>query len=140
MKTIIFRVIPDDQYGNVLKEEIKEVEKNIRQKKILSATETVETVTFQTTNALFQFLSPINLDILNILKTKKPKSLTELAKELQKNKAVISKKVKILELFGLVKCHERKSKGNIPAKVVKPVFDRIIIDVGWNEINTQKAS
>ena len=87
MKTIIFRVIPDDQYGKVLKEEIKEVEKNIRQKKLLSATESVETVTFQTTNALFQFLSPINLDILNILKTKKSKFLAKLAKELQKNKA-----------------------------------------------------
>ena len=63
-------------------------------------------------------------DIFNTLVTKKPNSLTELAKLLNKDYDSIQKDIKILESMGIVKLEKQTLE-------VKPIalYDRIIFDL-----------
>ncbi len=127
MKKVIFRVIPQEEYWDTINDEIEELEEESKLSK--GKLQDAETVTFDTSEDLLKFLSGTTLKILEALGQAKPQSITELSNLLKKDKSLISKKVKELEVYGLVTSTTSESPGKIPAKMVQAVYDKIIIEI-----------
>ena len=119
MKTVIFKVIPQKKIWDVLDQEVKA---------FATGGKGSESISFDTSDELVKFLSGTNLEILSVISRELPKSITELAKLLNKDKSLISKKVKKLELYGLVTSVTQEIPGKIPAKKISAVYDKIIIE------------
>jgi len=88
---------------------------------------------------MYKFLSPARAEILSVVKNEQPKSIYELAQKMGKDQGYISKEVKYLSSFGVIDLIQDKSSSRqklIP--VLK--FDRIVFDVGINEVGIKKAS
>jgi len=70
-------------------------------------------------------ISMIDLELLNFIKSKKPKSITELAKYLEKDVANIQRKVDTLEQEGFIELE----KGNRNSKIPVLNYDKIEIAI-----------
>jgi|TARA_Y100000310_G_scaffold172015_1_gene172145 predicted transcriptional regulator len=66
--------------------------------------------------ALRQLLSNEKARILNVIKTKKPKSIYDLAKKLDRNFKAVNDDLKLLERFGFIELVEEKTKNRIRHK------------------------
>lgn len=75
--------------------------------------------------ALRQLLSNEKARILHIIKTKKPKSIYELAKTLKRGFKSVNDDVKFLQRFGFIELVEEKTKNRVRHKPVI-VIDEII--------------
>ncbi len=88
---------------------------------------------------MYKFLSPARAELLSVVKNEQPKSIYELAQKMGKDQGYISKEVKYLSSLGVIDLIQDKSSSRqklIP--VLK--FDRIVFDVGINEVGIKKAS
>lgn len=77
---------------------------------------------------LRQLLSNEKARILYTIKTKKPTSIYDLAKKLDRNFKAVSDDIKLLEKFGFIQLFQRKTKNRI-RHVPKIVVDKIIINL-----------
>ena len=89
---------------------------------------TKESFDFSGLLALRQLLSNEKARILNVIKTKKPKSIYDLAKKLNRGFKSVNDDLKLLERFGFVELTEEKTKNRIRHKP-EVVVDSIIINV-----------
>ncbi len=78
--------------------------------------------------ALRHLLSNEKARILDVIKTKNPRSIYELAKILGRNFKSVSEDIKLLERFGFIELVEEKTKNRIRHKP-EIVVDNIIINV-----------
>jgi len=78
--------------------------------------------------ALRQLLSNEKARILSVIKTRKPRSIYDLAKQLERGFKSVSDDVKLLERFGFIELIEEKTKKRIRHKP-EIVVDTITIHV-----------
>ena len=79
-------------------------------------------------SALRQLLSNEKARIIHTIKTQKPGSIYELAKNLERNFKSVRDDVKILERFGFIELIEEKTKNRIRHKP-EIVVDNILINI-----------
>jgi len=73
-----------------------------------------------------KLLSEKNMNILAAIRSQRPKSVSELARNMQEDQGNLTKRLKMLASFGLVELEEgERTRGRV-ALVPKVSFDRII--------------
>lgn len=86
-----------------------------------------ETICFDSVEEMQKFLSPERIRLLRAIHEKKPKSILELAKTLDRDRKNVTEDVKMLESVGLI---ERKATKKNKEKVELVVdYDRIQMDI-----------
>ena len=83
---------------------------------------------FSGISALRQLLSNEKARILDVIKTKKPKSIYQLAKILGRNFKSVKEDIKLLERFGFIELIKERTKSRIRHKP-EIVVDNITINV-----------
>lgn len=81
-------------------------------------------VYFTSFEAFRKILTPRRLELLHIIKTRKPSSINELARVAKRDVKNIADDVKYLERIGLI---EKKETDNKTAPVTK--YDRIVLEI-----------
>jgi len=73
-----------------------------------------------------KLLSEKNMNLLAAIRVQRPKSVSELARNMQEDQGNLTKRLKMLASFGLVELEEGKRSRGRAALVPKVSFDRII--------------
>lgn len=73
-----------------------------------------------------KLLSEKNMHLLAAIRSRKPKSVSELAKSIHEDQGNLTKRLKMLASFGLVELEEGERTRGRSALVPKVTFDRII--------------
>jgi len=73
-----------------------------------------------------KLMSEKNMHLLAAIRTQKPKSVSELAQNIQEDQGNLTKRLKMLASFGLVELEEGERTRGRMALVPKVTFDRII--------------
>ncbi|MBI3795163.1 MAG: MarR family transcriptional regulator [Nitrospinae bacterium] len=96
-------------------------------KKVPSA---VETICFDSTEEMQKFLSPERIRLIRTIHDLKPKSIIELATQLERDRKNVTEDVKMLESVGLIERKRRIKGGKSKEKVRLSVdYDRIQLDI-----------
>ncbi len=98
-----------------------------------------DVIYFNDLNSMYKFMSPARAELLSVIKNDKPKSIYELSQKIHKDQGYVSKEIKFLNSLGIVDLipdNSESRKKLIP--IVK--FDRIVFDVGIDDITYSKAS
>jgi len=73
-----------------------------------------------------KLMSEKNMNLLAAIRSQRPKSVSELAQNIQEDQGNLTKRLKMLASFGLVKLEEGERTRGRTALVPKVTFDRII--------------
>ncbi len=83
-----------------------------------------------------KLMSEKNMNLLAAIRAQKPKSVSDLAASIHEDQGNLTKRLKMLATFGLVKLEEGERTRGRTALVPKVVFDRIIPPtIDLNEIS-----
>jgi predicted transcriptional regulator len=86
-----------------------------------------EGVYFTSIEAARNLLTPSRLAVLRAVRTKRPRSIYELAKTLKRDFKNVQEDLRILERYGLVRV--TKSRGSRRARVPEALFDEIALRI-----------
>jgi len=95
----------------------KSISQKADKRKKISAS---KTIWFEDPKDLLKFVSENKFDLIGLIRNK-PRSITELAEALNRNRSSVTKDVNILEEFGLVKSEMEVNAGHGRVRMVKPV-------------------
>jgi len=73
-----------------------------------------------------KLMSEKNMNLLAAIRSRRPKSVSELARSIQDDQGNLTKRLKMLASFGLVELEEGEHTRGRTALVPKVTFDRII--------------
>jgi len=73
-----------------------------------------------------KLMSEKNMNLLAVIRSQQPKSVSELAQNIQEDQGNLAKRLKMLASFGLVELEEGERTRGRTALVPKVMFDRII--------------
>jgi len=106
-----------DKFKKRIKGEIKMINKN-KAKKLKE-----DSISFQSLDQLRKFLTHKRLELLRVIRHKKPKSVYELAKFVERTPENVNTDIKLLEQLGLVETTK-----------VKEVRKKIVPEVGYDKM------
>ncbi len=90
----------------------------------------VETICFDSTEEMQKFLSPERIRLIRVIHDFRPKSIIELAKQLDRDRKNVTEDVKMLESVGLIERKRRVKGGKGKERVQLSVdYDRIQLDI-----------
>ena len=119
VNSIKIEVRPFEESMNETIEVVKRIEKGEKIK--------LNKIVFNNVETLRSILTTERVRVLHCIKEKKPKSIYELAKMLDRNWRLVAKDVELLSNLGIVKL-EKKEK---PKEIIRPIvnFNKMNIDV-----------
>lgn len=85
------------------------------------------TLTFVDPTEMLHFLSVAKLKLINSIR-KHPDTITNIAKEINRNRASVYRDINELEKFGLVKTHDEINPGHGRHKIVELVAPRLKLE------------
>jgi predicted transcriptional regulator len=94
---------------------------------------------FNDLGAMYKFLSPARAELLSIIRKEQPKSIYALAQKMQKDQGYISKEIKFLHQLGILDLIADES-GSRQKLIPVVKFDRVVFDVGLDEVVLAKAA
>lgn len=110
-----------DDFKKRVKEELRAIDRN-KAKKLKE-----DSITFQSLDQLRKFLTNKRLELLKIIRHKKPKSVYELAKLVERTPENVNTDIKLLEQLGFV---ETTKIRDIRNKVVPEVnYDKMTLEI-----------
>ena len=123
IKTKELRLYIEDtaEFKKKVKEELKAIDRN-KAKKFKE-----DSITFQSLDQLRKFLTNKRLELLKIIRHKKPKSVYELAKLVERTPENVNTDIKLLEQLGFV---ETTKIREVREKVVPEViYDKMTLEI-----------
>lgn len=110
-----------DEFKKKIKKELKEIDKD-KAKKL-----TEDSISFQSLDQLRKFITPKRLELLRIVRHKKPKSIYELAKLVGRTSENVNTDIKSLEQLGFIEITKIK---DIRKKSVPEVsYDKLTLEI-----------
>lgn len=98
-----------------------------------------DVIYFNDLGAMYKFLSPARAELLSVIKKEQPKSIYDLAQKMHKDQGYISKEIKFLHQLGILDLISDESGSR--QKLIPVVnFDRVVFDVGIDEVALAKAA
>ena len=119
-KEVIIKVESQEEFFDRQKRVFKDVDKGILPKERFS-------YSFQNLSDYKKILTPKRLELLSIIRHKKPKSIYELSKMINRDFKNVSEDINILKEVGLIEIEKKDT----PKKVITPSvnFDRLRISI-----------